>query len=171
MCEVKSQLQHLFYFYFHLTCAHPPRPARGTHGCYLRSCAPTCLSVLLTGDGMRRDRCQSAGPGDNGVTQPALAGNLSSRLYRCQTFELSGSLGITMLVWDLKCVSLHYVWLIYGSVDNLFNAWMDVFVFMWHLPLLSHDLCMKPLTPLDTAASQYSLFWTVQVMVWYILLL
>lgn len=45
------------------------------------------------------------------------------------------------------------MWLIYGFVDNLFNAWMDFFVFMWHLPLLSHGLCMKLLTPLDTQQS------------------
>lgn len=101
---------------------------------------------------MRRDRCQSVGPGDNGVTQPALGGNLSSRLYRCQTFELSGSLGITMVLRPEMC-RLHYMRLIYGFLDNLFNAWMEFFVFMWHLPLLSHGLCMKLLTPLDTEQS------------------
>lgn len=28
---------------------HPPKGGQGTHGCYLRSGTPPCLSLLLTG--------------------------------------------------------------------------------------------------------------------------
>lgn len=62
VCHVKEQKQRFIFTFISLPPRKKGRP-RGTHGCYLRSGTPTCLSALLADLWTRRDRCHSAAPG------------------------------------------------------------------------------------------------------------
>lgn len=144
MCVNKNRICFIFTFLTHPP-THPLRKTRGPTGA---PWGPPCLSALLTTRvWIRPDRCQSR---DNGVrrseaTFPAAltdANICSSRVVQEQQW-------CYCILENPEMCLLHFLCLIYGFFDEEISSRWDLCVFVWHLPLLSHGLCMKPLMRLD----------------------